>query len=139
LEIVVAQHAVVRQSHRKNGGSLGRGTELELPPGRRLTTQGEPVLQVVVLLDGHADVTVDDRPALTLCAGHAVGWPEVVTHSVAPATVTTTTTSHVLVLTCGECTALRNDGTPVDALTPLPLDTIDLRTTTPIQTERSHA
>jgi hypothetical protein len=91
-------------------------TELVVRAGRRLCTERECVRQFVAVIEGSAIATVDGRPVAMLGPGSCVGWPEVVNAAPAPATVTLTSTSHLLVLRRVECSELFDDSAAVGDL-----------------------
>lgn len=73
--------------------------ELVLPEGRTLTKQGARGSEFVVIVDGSADVRRNGRRINRLGAGDFLGEIALVSGAPRTATVTTTSTTRVLVLT----------------------------------------
>ena len=73
--------------------------ELVLPEGRTLTKQGARGSEFVVIVDGSADVRKNGRRINRLGAGDFLGEIALVSGAPRTATVTTTSTTRVLVLT----------------------------------------
>jgi CRP-like cAMP-binding protein len=99
-----------RREARKRAAS--GGTEVEVTTGRRLAAQGEPVLQVVVIVEGRAAVVVDGLPVAVLGEGATVGWPEARMGLPAPATVVTITPTVVSVFSRRELQHLTRGDRP---------------------------
>jgi len=72
--------------------------EIELPPGRELTTEGATGTEFVVIIDGVADVTRNGELINKLGPGDFLGEIAVVTGWPRTATVTTRTPSRLLVM-----------------------------------------
>jgi CRP-like cAMP-binding protein len=75
-----------------------RTDEVDVPAGRRLTTQGEPGDTFYVLLDGEADVDVDGRFRRTLKIGDFFGEISMLDRGAATATVATRTPCRLMVM-----------------------------------------
>lgn len=73
--------------------------ELSLPAGKDLTTQGARGREFMVLVEGAADVRRNGRRINELGPGDFIGEIALLTGSPRTATVTTTSDSHLLVLT----------------------------------------
>jgi CRP-like cAMP-binding protein len=73
--------------------------ELVVPEGRTLTKQGARGSEFVVIVDGSADVRKNGRRINRLGAGDFLGEIALVSGAPRTATVTTTSTTRVLVLT----------------------------------------
>jgi CRP/FNR family transcriptional regulator, cyclic AMP receptor protein len=74
------------------------GTELDVPAGRRLMTQGETGREALVILSGTADVTVDGNQSASVGAGEVLGEMALLDHQPRVATVTAQTPMRLLVL-----------------------------------------
>jgi CRP/FNR family transcriptional regulator, cyclic AMP receptor protein len=74
-------------------------SELALPSGRVLTTQGERGREFIVIAEGSADVEKDGRAIARLGPGDFIGEIALITGGPRVATVTTTSQTTVLVLT----------------------------------------
>jgi CRP-like cAMP-binding protein len=75
-----------------------RTDEVEVPAGRRLTSQGEPGDTFYVLLEGEADVDVDGRFRRTLKIGDFFGEISMLDRGAATATVVTRTPARMMVM-----------------------------------------
>ena len=75
-----------------------RADEVDVKAGKRLTTQGRPGDTFYILLDGEADVVVDDKPRRTLKTGDFFGEISMLDRGLASATVTTTNDARLLVM-----------------------------------------
>jgi len=75
-----------------------RADEVDVKAGKRLTTQGRPGDTFYILLDGEADVVVDDKPRRTLKTGDFFGEISMLDRGLASATVTTTKDARLLVM-----------------------------------------
>ena len=64
--------------------------------------------QLVTIVEGSAETTVEGRHTGTVVAGACIGWPEVLSGAPAPCTVTATTPAVVIISTRAECFALRD-------------------------------
>jgi CRP-like cAMP-binding protein len=88
---------------RLSKGELARiaqlADEVDLPPGKTLTTEGSRGREFFVLLEGSADVQRDGRRIATMQGGDFFGEIALVTDVPRTATVTTTSTAHALVIT----------------------------------------
>jgi CRP-like cAMP-binding protein len=73
--------------------------EIVVPAGTRLAREGKSGRELVILVEGAADVTKHGRKINTVAGGEFVGEIAVVTDSPRTATVTTTETTLALVLT----------------------------------------
>jgi CRP-like cAMP-binding protein len=73
--------------------------EVDLPAGRKLTTEGASGREFVVLVEGAAEVRRKGRKINTLAAGDFAGEIALITGAPRTATVTTTEPSRVLVVT----------------------------------------
>ena len=73
--------------------------ELVLPEGRALTKQGARGSEFVVIVDGSADVTKNGRRINRLRSGDFLGEIALISGAPRTATVTTTSETHILVLT----------------------------------------
>jgi CRP/FNR family transcriptional regulator, cyclic AMP receptor protein len=73
--------------------------ELDLPPGKELTTEGAPGREFFVLIDGEADVRRKGRKVNTMKAGDFFGEIALITGAPRTATVTATEPVRTLVLT----------------------------------------
>lgn len=73
--------------------------ELDLPAGRRLTAEGAPGREFVVLVDGRADVQRGGRRINELHGGDFLGEIALLSETPRTATVTTTTPARILLLT----------------------------------------
>lgn len=71
---------------------------IELPPGEELMAQGAPGDALFILLEGHAEVLVDDEVVADLGPGHHVGELALLDGAPRSATVRTTTPCVVAVL-----------------------------------------
>ena len=88
------------QCSRKELEAIARcADELTLPAGKELTTQGVPGREFVVIAEGSAEVHKDGRRVNTLGAGDFLGEIALISGGPRTATVTTTSTTRVLVLT----------------------------------------
>jgi CRP-like cAMP-binding protein len=85
-------------------GSLA--DEIRLRPGTVLTAEGEPGSECFVLLDGGADVSIGGTVVARLSAGEIVGEMALLESEPRTATVVTTQTTRVLVMTSGAFTAV---------------------------------
>jgi CRP/FNR family cyclic AMP-dependent transcriptional regulator len=74
-------------------------TELVLPPGRVLAREGDPGLEVFMILDGTASVTRNGQRVATLTGGDFVGELAVLSSHPRNATVEAETELRILVLT----------------------------------------
>jgi len=84
----------------------GLADEVRLRAGTILTAQGEPGNECFVLLDGGADVTIDDHLVAELGPGEIVGEMALLESEPRTATVVTTTNTRVLVMTRPTFTAV---------------------------------
>ena len=75
-----------------------RTDEVDVKAGQKLTTQGRPGDTFYILLDGEAEVVVDDKPRTTLKAGDFFGEISMLDRGLASATVTTKTDARLLVM-----------------------------------------
>jgi hypothetical protein len=75
-----------------------RCDEVDSPAGQVLTTQGRLGDSFYVLLDGEADVKIDDAPRRVLKTGDFFGEISMLDRGLATATVTTTTDARLLVM-----------------------------------------
>jgi CRP-like cAMP-binding protein len=75
-----------------------RADEVEVPAGKKLTTQGRPGDSFYILLDGDAYVDVDGKPRRTLKPGDFFGEISMLDRGLASATVTTKTGARLLVM-----------------------------------------
>jgi CRP/FNR family transcriptional regulator, cyclic AMP receptor protein len=75
-----------------------RADEVEVPAGKKLTTQGRPGDSFYILLDGEAYVDVDGKPRRTLKPGDFFGEISMLDRGLASATVTTKTGARLLVM-----------------------------------------
>ena len=75
-----------------------RADEVEVRPGKKLTTQGRPGDSFYILLDGEAYVDVDGKPRRTLKAGDFFGEISMLDRGLASATVTAKTDARLLVM-----------------------------------------
>jgi voltage-gated potassium channel len=73
--------------------------EIEMPSGKVLARQGEPGREFIVLVDGTAEVTKDGRRVNLLGSGDFLGEIALISGGPRTATVTTTSTSDLLILT----------------------------------------
>ena len=86
--------------------------ETTLSPGHELTRQGEPSDQAFVIVEGSAEVRINDAVVGEALPGELVGELGVLDNAVRSATVTATTPMRVLVMNRGEIhTLLDQDGT----------------------------
>ena len=83
--------------------------ELELPAGRALTKEGARGAEFLVIADGEADVRRRGRKINTLGPGDFLGEIALVTGQPRTATVTTTKTSRLLVVTASGFRKLLRD------------------------------
>ena len=99
----VAAIAQVPLFCRLSKGELARigqlADEVDLPPGKTLTTEGSRGREFFVLLEGSADVQRDGRRIATMQGGDFFGEIALLTDVPRTATVTTTSTVHALVIT----------------------------------------
>ena len=86
-------------SKRELGEVAGVADELHVPAGRTLTTEGRHDRDLVVIVEGAAEVRRSGRKIATLGAGDFLGEIALVTARPRTATVTTTTPSRLLVIT----------------------------------------
>ena len=75
-----------------------RADEVEVPAGKALTRQGRSGDTFYILLDGQADVVIDDRPRRTLRTGDFFGEIGMLDRGPATATVTTKGKAQLLVM-----------------------------------------
>ena len=75
-----------------------RTDEVEVPAGKRLTTQGSPGDAFYILLSGQASVEVDGEPRRILKTGDFFGEISMLDRGLASATVTTETESRLMVM-----------------------------------------
>jgi CRP/FNR family transcriptional regulator, cyclic AMP receptor protein len=75
-----------------------RADEVEVPVGKKLTTQGRPGDSFYILLDGEAYVDVDGKPRRTLKPGDFFGEISMLDRGLASATVTTKAAARLLVM-----------------------------------------
>lgn len=75
-----------------------RTDEVDVPAGRKLTTQGVPGDTFYALLDGEARVEIDGKLRRTLKTGDFFGEISMLDRGLATATVTTTKPSRLLVM-----------------------------------------
>jgi CRP/FNR family transcriptional regulator, cyclic AMP receptor protein len=73
--------------------------ELDVPAGRSLTVEGRSGREFVVIVDGDAEVRRDGRLINTLGGGDFFGEIALLTGGPRTATVTSTTSCHLLILT----------------------------------------
>ena len=99
----VAAIAQVPLFCRLSKGELARigqlADEVDLPPGKTLTTEGSRGREFFVLLEGSAEVQRGGRRIATMQGGDFFGEIALVTDVPRTATVTTTSTVHALVIT----------------------------------------
>lgn len=86
--------------------------ETTLSPGHELTRQGEPSDQVFVIVEGSAEVRVNDEVVHESVPGELVGELGVLDHAVRSATVIATTPMRVLVMHPGEIRSLLANDPP---------------------------
>jgi CRP-like cAMP-binding protein len=75
-----------------------RADEVDVPAGKRLITQGQPGDTFYVLLNGEADVVIDGNPRRTMQTGDFFGEISMLDRGLATATITTTKTSRLFVM-----------------------------------------
>ena len=75
-----------------------RTDEVDVPAGKRLITQGQPGDTFYVLLDGEADVVIDDKPRRTMETGDFFGEISMLDRGLGTATITTSKPSRLLVM-----------------------------------------
>jgi CRP-like cAMP-binding protein len=75
-----------------------RADEVEVPAGKKLTTQGRPGDSFYILLDGEAYVDVDGKPRRILKPGDFFGEISMLDRGLASATVTTKAAARLLVM-----------------------------------------
>ena len=80
--------------------------ETSLSPGHELTRQGDGSDQVFVVVEGSAEVRVNDDVIGEAVSGELVGELGVLDHTTRAATVTATTPMQVLVMNRGEIVSL---------------------------------
>lgn len=99
----VAAIAQVPLFCRLSKGELARigqlADEVDLPPGKTLTTEGSRGREFFVLLEGSAEVQRGGRRIATMQGGDFFGEIALLTDVPRTATVTTTSTVHALVIT----------------------------------------
>lgn len=88
-------------SKRELEAILSVADELDLPSGRELTKEGARGAEFIVLADGAADVRRNGRKITALGKGDFLGEIALITGEPRTATVTTTESSRLLVLTAG--------------------------------------
>jgi CRP-like cAMP-binding protein len=75
-----------------------RTDEVDVPAGKRLITQGHPGDTFYVVLDGAADVVIDEKPRRTMETGDFFGEISMLDRGLGTATITTTKPSRLLVM-----------------------------------------
>src|SRR2546422_4572948 len=75
-----------------------RADEVDVPGGKRLTTQGQPGDTFYVLLNGEGDVVIDGNPRRTMKTGDFFGEISMLDRGLATATITTTKDSRLFVM-----------------------------------------
>ena len=93
-------------SKRELGEVAGIADEIEIPGGKKLTQEGATGHEFLVLVEGAADVHRQGRKVNTLSSGDFLGEIALVTGTPRTATVTTTTTSRMLVITARDFKSL---------------------------------
>jgi CRP-like cAMP-binding protein len=83
--------------------------EVNLPAGRKLTKEGEPGREFVVLVDGRAEVRRKGRRLRELSAGDFLGEIALVAEVPRTATVTTLTPVDILLMTARDFRTLLRD------------------------------
>lgn len=89
--------------------------ELDLPAGRNLTTEGAAGREFVVLAEGTADVSKNGRTINRLGAGDFLGELALVTGRPRSATVRTTSSARLLVITSAAFRRLMRDMPSIQA------------------------
>ena len=79
-----------------------RMDEVRFEPGQVLTRQGSPGHSFYVLLDGDAEAEIDGKPVATLKAGDFFGEISMLDRGPATATIKTTTSGVLLVMSHGQ-------------------------------------
>ncbi len=77
---------------------ITQADEIDVEAGRALTQQGEPTDSFYVLLDGSADVSIDDKVRRTMRAGDFFGEIGMLDRGPATATVMTNTPARFMVM-----------------------------------------
>lgn len=99
VELIKKVPLFARCSKRELAAIAAEADELALPSGRRLTTQGEPGSEFVIILDGTAEVQKNGRRINQLGPGDFLGEIALISGAPRTATVTTTSDARLLVLT----------------------------------------
>ena len=73
-------------------------TALDVPAAKRLITQGHPGDTFYILLDGEAEVVIDDKPRRTMKTGDFFGEISMLDRGLATATITTSKESRLFVM-----------------------------------------
>jgi CRP-like cAMP-binding protein len=90
--------------------AVARATdELDLPPGRVLCEQGTTGREAFVIIDGTAEVRINDAKVATLGAGSCVGELALLDHGPRTATVVAETDVRALVIGVREFAAILDD------------------------------
>jgi CRP-like cAMP-binding protein len=84
-------------------------SELSLPAGRKLMTEGEPGREFIVLAEGRAEVRRKGRPLRELADGDFLGEISLVADIPRTATVTTLTPATVLLVTARDFRTLMRE------------------------------
>jgi CRP-like cAMP-binding protein len=99
VELVKSIPLFSRCTKKELAAVAGAADELDVPAGTELTRQGDRGREVMVLVDGTADVRRNGRRISTLGAGDFLGEIAVISGLPRTATVTTTSDARLLVLT----------------------------------------
>ena len=101
IELIARVPLFGRCTKKELNAIASRADELTLPEGRELVRQGERGREFVVIVDGSADVRRNGRRINQLGRGDFLGEIALLSGAPRTATVTTTSTTRILVLTEG--------------------------------------
>lgn len=99
VELIRRVPLFARCSNKQLAQVASLADEIDLPPGKRVITEGDRGREFFVLLEGSVDVTRGDQKLATLSAGDFVGEIALVSDIPRTATVTTTSPVRALVVT----------------------------------------
>jgi CRP-like cAMP-binding protein len=99
IDLIKSAPLFARCSKKELTAIATEADELDVPAGRDLARQGERGREFIILIEGSAEVRKNGRRINALGAGDFLGEIALLTDGMRTATVTTTSPSHLLVLT----------------------------------------